>query len=150
MIRRALIALTSLALLSGCAAGTDAVTLKEYTPTDGNQVQSGDIKVRNFLIIDQKDGTGSVIATIVNSGEAADTLEGITIAGQPVAITASSLLLETNKPLIFGGASATATATVPLVGVRAGQIVNIALVFTRSGLVETTALVREPLLEYAP
>jgi hypothetical protein len=150
VIRRIVLALTALSFLTACAAGPNAVTLKEYTPTDGNQVRSGDIKVVNLLVIAQSGGTGTVIGTILNSGDVEDALEGMTVNGQPVTITADSLALLRGKPLIFGGESATATGTVSLTGVKAGQFVPVAMKFAESGLLESNILIREETLEFTP
>lgn len=148
MTRRLILAFAALVLLSGCAAGTNAVTLKEYTPTDGNQVTSDSIKVRNLVLVAQTDGTANLVATIINVAESDDALESITVNGTPVVITADSLDLRYNAPLIFGGESANASGSVPLNGIRSGQFVSVNLTFANSGLIQTDALVREPILEF--
>lgn len=150
MIRQTVLALTALALLSGCAAGPTAESLKQYSPTDGAQVTSDTVKVRGLLLVATSEESADLIATIVNSGSESDALASIVVNGQPVTITAESLDLETDKPLIFGGESATATGSVALNGVKAGQLVAVELRFVRAGLIETTALVREASLEFAP
>jgi hypothetical protein len=150
VIRRIVLALTALSFLTACAAGPNALTLKEYTPTDGNQLRSGDIKVVNLLVVAQAGGSGTVIGTILNSGQAPDALESMTVNGEPVTITADSLALLRGKPLIFGGESSSATGTVALTGVRAGQFVPVTMKFTESGVLETTILIREEALEFSP
>jgi hypothetical protein len=151
VIRRIVLALAALVVLSGCAAGHNAVTLKPYTPTDGNQANSGAIKVRNLVVVANADGTGSLIATIVNSGvEEADTLQGITVNGRPATIAADSAEVRYGSPLIFGGESANASAAVDLTDIKPGQLVDVQLIFAVAGLVEMNTLVREPTLEFAP
>lgn len=150
MIRRIVLAFAALALLSGCAAGHNAVTLKEYTPTDGNQVTTDVIKVRNLVLVAGENGNADLIATIVNVAPAADSLVSASVNGVPVTLAAESLELATDQPLVFGGESASATGSVALPNVRSGQIVDVELRFANAGLLEATALVREPILEFAP
>lgn len=154
MIRRLVFALAALTVLTGCAAGPNAVTLKQYTPTDGNQATSGSIKVRNLVLVTGADAATdsnvTIIGTILNTGETTDTLQSITVNSVPVTLQAETLDLVTNTPLTFGGETANATGTVSLPTVSAGQIVDVQMVFAQAGLVETTALVREATLEFAP
>ena len=82
---RGLLALLSvLGLLLGLGAcGTDAQTLKPYTPAEGVNVDVGDpanarevVNVRNLLIISKSPGSGILSASIVTDGR--DQLTGIT------------------------------------------------------------------------
>lgn len=143
-------AVAALVVLSGCAAGPNAVTLKQYTPTDGNQVTSGSLKIRNLLIVAQQDGSASLIGTVINTSDVTDTLMGITVNGQPVEISAESLEIPRSTPLVFGGESATAAGVLPLSGIKAGQFADVQLTFAKAGLLETSALVRAANLEFAP
>lgn len=126
------------------------MTLKQYTPTDGNQVSSGAIKVRNLVLVAGPEGSANVIATIINSDVAEDTLELIAVNGQVATLVGESLTLPSNSPLIFGGESATAAASVPLGEAKPGQVAYVEMRFQRAGLVQTTALIREASLEFTP
>jgi len=150
VIRRIVLALAAATLLAGCAAGPNAVTLKQYTPTDGNQASTGSINVLNLVLVAGSDEGASLIATIVNSGATADSLQTIAVNGVPMTIVADTLDLLQDRPMIFGGESATASATVNLSSVKPGQLVPVEIYFTQAGLISTTALVREPTLEFAP
>jgi hypothetical protein len=133
--------------LSGCAAGLNAETQKPYAPTDGNQADSGDVKVRNLLVVDRGDGVGEIIGTVINSGSEVDSLESIEIDGELATLSAGSFALAENRPIIFGGPSSTATATVPL-RAKAGTLVRALVTFEKAGEVELTLIIREAALEY--
>lgn len=136
--------------LSGCAAGTDSVTIKPYAPTDGNQAQSGTIKVRNVLIVEQADGTGELLATFVNSGLENDAVTSIVVNNAPVVLSASPLTLEPNKAVIFGGESANASGRIAAVGAKAGQLVPVTISFEKAAPVSMTILIRQATLEFTP
>lgn len=149
ILRRLTIALLGLGLLSGCAAGSNAVTIKPYTPTDGNQVQTGTIKVRNFLVVVQADGSATVIGTAVNSAVESDVITSISVNGQAVSLTPQPLVLNQNAPIIFGGESGNATANVPALGAVAGQLVPVMMTFEKSASVQFSSVVRSATGEFA-
>lgn len=147
-------AVLAIGLLSGCAAGHNAVTIKPYTPTDGNQAQSGTIKLRNFLVVEQMDGSAALVGTVVNSSMA-DTAEGdaitaITVNGQPATLSTSPLPLAADQAVIFGGDSGNATGTIAALGAKAGQLVSMTVSFEKSASIEMTVIVREAAGEFAP
>ncbi|MFI9065348.1 DUF461 domain-containing protein [Streptomyces sp. NPDC053429] len=92
-LRRGALAATaivfSIASLSACAAGNDAQTL-EIKP-DNAAVTKGNIKIQNALVITQstkeKKGPAAVSATVFNSGDTPQTLDGITLAGGKTKVT---------------------------------------------------------------
>src|SRR5918993_4535183 len=83
-VRGLLALLSALGLLLGLGAcGTDAQTLKPYTPAEGVNVDVGDpanaqevVNVRNLLIISKSPGSGILSASIVTDGR--DQLTGVT------------------------------------------------------------------------
>lgn len=91
-VRAALAAAALLAVVPAAACGTDAQTLRPYTPSEGINFDVGDltvpesvIHVRNLLIISRSAGEGIVSATMVSSGD--DSLTGV--SGVPYKIDAS-------------------------------------------------------------
>jgi hypothetical protein len=83
-----LLALSLLVVTTGCAAGTNAQTLKPYAPADGVMANSGDIRVLNALVVaDSSTGTGVVSLTIVNRGNRDDSLTDLTSPDGSVDLT---------------------------------------------------------------
>ncbi len=63
------IALASLSLLTGCAAGPDAATRLITQVTDGVEGEAGPVKLRNFTLVLQPDSSVVLVGTIVNQDE---------------------------------------------------------------------------------
>jgi hypothetical protein len=82
-----LLALTPLVLVTGCAAGMNAQTLKPYAPADGVVANSGSIRVLNALVVEDPTGTGVVSLTIVNRGNRKDNLTDLTSPDGSVDLT---------------------------------------------------------------
>lgn len=52
---------------TGCSLSHDVASLQDYAPSDGQQVQVGDLKLRNAFIL-VKDGQAALFGSVVNSG----------------------------------------------------------------------------------
>jgi hypothetical protein len=129
--------------LTGCASGPNAATRNIKKVTDGAEADSGMIKARDILIVAQPDGSGVLVGTIVNVGPTADQLTGITINGITATISTGSIALDLDKPAIFAGDSANASAAVVGLGKTPGQRVNVGLTFANAAGVTLDAIVRE-------
>lgn len=71
-------ALVAGVLLSGCAAGFDATSIKPYAPADGVNGESGDVRALNVLVVAAPSASsGVVVMTIANDGTRDDRLTGI-------------------------------------------------------------------------
>lgn len=66
--------------LGACSASFDAPTLQQYQAAEGTSIDTGQIKLRNLLVLADAAGKGELHGVIVNDGTAADTLVGITQA----------------------------------------------------------------------
>ncbi|MEN9324440.1 MAG: hypothetical protein RL414_194 [Actinomycetota bacterium] len=147
----ALLATTLLAVgaLSGCtAAGKDAPTSKIRQVTDGVEADSGSVKVRNFILVAQEDGSAVLVSTIVNQEEPTDAITSITANGVSAKIT-GDLVLAKNSPVIFSGDSANASAIFPNLGVTIGHRANVEIAFANAPKISTTALVVEKSAQFA-
>lgn len=133
--------LTSFGLTS-CAAGGNAETRLIKQVTDGVERDLGDLKLRNVKVVALPDGSGTLIAFIVNHNDSPDQLVGITINGQQ-ADYKSEVLLEKNKPMFFEGDSANAKAKVATLGEVPGNRVPVIFYFAKAGKVELSALIVE-------
>ena len=66
-------------VLSSCGVGFGAQTDQVYNPAAGVDVHSGSVDVLNALIVSGTDGSGTVIATLVNN----DQVHATPSAGSP-------------------------------------------------------------------
>jgi hypothetical protein len=93
-------------VLSSCGINFNAQTEQVYNPTAGVEDRSGEVDVLNALIVSGTDGSGTVIATLVNNDQVnEDTLKSVSGAGK-----------DTNISVKMGGAT-----TIP-----AGGFLNLA------------------------
>lgn len=134
--------------LAGCnASGPDAPTRNVKQVTDGVEAMSGSIKAVNVLLVNQEDGSAVLVGTIVNAGDASDSITGITANGVAGNISAPSL--EKNSPVIFAGDSANSTATFAGLNVKASNRVNLEITFANAEPIKLNALVRAKSEVYA-
>jgi hypothetical protein len=63
--------------LAACSASFDAPTLQPYQAAEGTNFESGQIKVRNMLVLADAAGKGELHSVIVNDSDQADTLVSI-------------------------------------------------------------------------
>ena len=90
-LRRSIVAaavvLAAPALVS---CGFDAPTDQVYTPAEGVNDRSGSVDVLNALIVSGEDGSGTLVAALVNNDqENDDTLTGVAGAGEDGSATIS-------------------------------------------------------------
>jgi len=137
--------LVSVLALTGCGAtGAQAPTRNIKQVTDGVEVQSGSIYIRDLLLVAQPDGSAALVATFINEGSTSDSLTGIKVAGIDATLSSasSSFELAQNTPLIFSGDSANATGYVPGLNAASGDRVKVVVSFAHSPSVTLSALVR--------
>ena len=141
--RRLILALVSSSLLlTSCAAGGQAPTRIIKQVTDGVDKDAGALKIRNVLVVATPNGSGTLVAYIVNQSADADQIAGITINGQKADLTTSAPLA-TKKPMIFEGEAANAKSKIAALGAVAGDRVPVVFYFANAGKVEVDALVVE-------
>ncbi|TDO58112.1 hypothetical protein EV651_110146 [Kribbella sp. VKM Ac-2571] len=63
--------------LAACSASFSAPTLQPYQAAEGTNIESGQIKVRNMLVLADGDGKGELHSVIVNNGDAPETVVSI-------------------------------------------------------------------------
>ncbi|NUR98238.1 MAG: hypothetical protein HOV67_23655 [Kribbellaceae bacterium] len=112
--------------LAACSASFSAPTLQPYQAAEGTNVESGQLKLRNFVVLADADGKGELHGVIVNDGDSADTLVKIAQADpstsdgqagseqpQPGSVQFSGLSspvdLEPHTALLLSGGGANAT-----------------------------------------
>ena len=128
-------------LLTGCGSGKTAATTQIKQVTDGVEGQSGLIKIRNLMIVKQEDGTGVLIATLVNWSDESDAITSINIDGQDAVVAAKSLELNKNMPVIFVGDSANADAVVVQLNEVIGHRTPVIIKFAKASPVTLDALI---------
>ena len=147
MRKKISIALTAAALatsLTACSgAGNDAPTRLINQVTDGveaNLASEGNlIYLRNIYVAVNAAGDASLVGTIVNQKPTQDALIAVAINKTGIKIEPQAALQ--NKPIIFGGNSANASAVLPAAGLIAGHRVPVSFFFGLAGTVSVDALV---------
>ncbi len=139
----ATVALLSAGLLSGCtAAGKDAPTSKIRQVTDGVEKDSGTLKLRDFVLVAQPDGSAVLVGTVVNEDATPDAISSISANAIAGAITGTVALAQ-NTPVIFSGDSANAHASFPGLNLTPGQRANVTVTFGKTPGITFSVLVRE-------
>jgi len=89
-IRRSIAAavvVVSVPLLSSCGVNFNAQTDQPYNPSAGVDDRSGSVDVLNALIVSGTDGSGTVIASLVNNDQThSDTLTNVAGAGRDAGV----------------------------------------------------------------
>lgn len=99
------VAVTAALLLgtTGCSLTHDVESLKAYTPSDGSQLNVGDLKFRNFIILSKGEATGQslLIGSVVNSGEE-DIVFGFTRENDNGSVEDQIFNVKAGQTLAFG------------------------------------------------
>ena len=139
----ATVALLSAGLLSGCtAAGKDAPTSKIRQVTDGVEKDTGTLKLRDFVLVAQPDGSAVLVGTVVNEDATPDAISSISANAIAGAITGTVALAQ-NTPVIFSGDSANAHASFPGLNLTPGQRADVTVTFGKTPGITFSVLVRE-------
>lgn len=128
-------------LLTGCGAGQTASTRMIKQVTDGVEGQANEIRIRNLLVVKQADDAGVLIGTLVNWSDEADAITSITIEGQSAVISATTLELKKNAPVIFVGDSANADAYVAQLNDVVGHRIPVVINFAKASPITLDALI---------
>ncbi len=139
----ATVALLSAGLLSSCTeAGKNAPTSKIRQVTDGVEKDSGTLKLRDFVLVAQPDGSAVLVGTVVNEDATPDAISSISANAIAGAITGTVALAQ-NTPVIFSGDSANAHASFPGLNLTPGQRANVTVTFGKTPGITLSVLVRE-------
>ena len=134
--------------LTGCnASGPDAPTRNVRQVTDGVEATSGDVKAVNVLLVAQEDGSAVLVGTIINGGDADDSIISITANEITGEVSAPSLVK--NEPAIFSGDSANSTAKFVGLNAKASDRVNVEITFANAAPIKLNAIVRAKAEAYA-
>ncbi len=136
-------------LLTGCTNGADAPTRMIKQVTDGVEATSDQLKVRDFFIVAQEDGSGVIVGTIINSANKSDGITSITVNNKPVTLTPALPVLATDTPAIFSGDTANTQGVVPTLGAIAGDRVPVVITFANQAVIKLDALIVAKTGDYA-
>ena len=147
MRKKITVAVTAVALatsLTACGgAGQDAPTRMINQVTDGVEAKLASegnlIVLRNIQVAVNEAGDASLVGTIVNQKNTKDALLALAINQMQIKLTAIPTAL--NQPVIFGGPSANAIATIPNSGLVAGNRTTVSFFFGLAGTVSVDALI---------
>ena len=131
--------------LTACGPGIDAPTRHVRQVTDGVETEvnkAGNlIYLRNVYVSVNAAGDATLVATIVNQNQTQDALLALAIGQSQIKISPLPVLL--NKPVIFGGDSANATASIPTAGLVPGNRIPVSFFFGLGGGIQVDALIVE-------
>ena len=137
----AVVVATSLTACGG--TGTDAPTRMITQVTDGVDAKLASegnlIYLRNIQVAVNEAGDASLVGTIVNQKNTKEAL--LALAINQMQIKLSAIPTPQNQPVIFGGPSANAIATIPNSGLVAGNRTKVSFFFGLAGTVSVDALV---------
>lgn len=128
-------------LVTGCGAGQNAVTRNFKQVTDGVEAQSGEIRLRNVLIVKTATNDAVLVGTLVSWSDQSDAITGINIDNIIATLSEGSFELVKNKPVIFAGDSANADAYIPGLNKVAGERIPVTFNFATAAPVTVDALV---------
>ena len=128
-------------VVTGCGSGQNAVTRNFKQVTDGVEAQSGEIRLRNVLIVKTATNDAVLVGTLVSWSDEPDVITGISINNIPATLSAGSFELVKNKPVIFVGDSANADAYIPGLSKVAGERIPVTFTFATAAPVTVDALV---------
>lgn len=137
-----MLATASILLAAGCARTSTSV---EYSPTDGSQVNTDQIALRNVVVVTDGKGGTALIAAAVNRTEQTDALTSVT-SGQTV--IARGVVALPPEGAIYFGSNERPALLVPG-NPQAGTYVDLTFTFRRAGDVSLSALVVADAGEYA-
>ena len=138
----ALLVTASAVALTGCGAtGAESPTRNIRQVTDGVEGQSGAIKVRNFLLVAQPDGSAALVGYFVNESTTNDALANIDINGAAMKLDTTPIDLVKDRPVIFSGDSATNKANIAGLNAVPGARVNVTINFVAGAPINLNALV---------
>ncbi|HET7326761.1 MAG TPA: hypothetical protein VFJ14_05675 [Nocardioidaceae bacterium] len=94
----ALAVAAALPVLSGCASNFDSQVQQPYTPGIGVYDKSGTAQGFNMVIVANGEGSGTLVATMLNEGEETDTLTGVEVETEGDRTIAAELTEEVKLP----------------------------------------------------
>ncbi|NUR57177.1 MAG: hypothetical protein HOV87_00460 [Catenulispora sp.] len=116
------------AVATGCAAGAGAATLQIQPNFAAGG--TGDVQAQNVVVVvDPTGGAAQLTGTVVNNGDAAATLTGVTLNGKAVPLGGSSGLSIAPHAALNLAAPSGPKLTVANSGVTAGHISPVSLSF---------------------
>ena len=96
-------AVTLCIVTTACGAGFNAQTQQNYQPAEGTNAMSGEVGVRNLLVLASEDGKGRLYGAFVNTGEEPDRLVGIAAAPPQAREQGATAPTEPQTRVTFGG-----------------------------------------------
>ena len=124
--------------LAACSTNFGAPTDQDYLPARGVNDRSGDVDVLNVVVVSDTDGTGTVVAGLVNNKSDEDTLTGVTVAGAEADIANA----RENAAIPGGGISNLATTgavTASSPDIEGGRFVEVVFTFQHAGAITVEA-----------
>lgn len=137
------IALASSLLVSGCATGFNAQTNKQGPSGNGRTADVDGIKIRNAVIIVDKDdqSRATLIATVLNTAKETDLLKTVEV-DPAITVAMTEIELKKNDAISIGYNSEVAiTFTTLGKSLAPGQFVDVKFIFANNNSIELSLLV---------
>jgi copper(I)-binding protein len=123
--------MAAISLLSGCAAGFNATSVKPYAPSDGVMSNTGHLRILNALVVASPDITNGVVSgVIVNRGHHRDKLTGLTSPDGKVDLTGVGTLRPGTSVRL--GADTNPSATISGLTALPGETITLKLRFAEA------------------
>lgn len=124
--------------LAACSTNFGAPTDQDYIAARGVNDRSGDVDVLNVVVVSDTEGTGTVVASLVNNKTDEDTLTGVTVAGAEADIADA----RKNGAIPGGGLlnlGTTGAVTASSSDIEGGRFVEVVFTFQRAGAITVEA-----------
>jgi len=126
----ALVVAAALPVLSGCASNFSSQVQQPYTPGVGVYDKTGVVEAFNLVIVSGQEGSGTLVASLLNTGDAPDALTGVTARNEDGAPLETQLRRDARlAPDRLVQLHEDAPVTITGDGVRPGYFVEISLQF---------------------
>jgi hypothetical protein len=127
--------LLAASVTAGCGAGFDAQTNQVYQAAEGANGDSGSIAARNFLIVADDQGKGTLHGVLVNTGDTDDRLASIAVdpSVEGVRVTgAEPAPLPAGESVTLSGRES-GSKPVAVTGAKPGQMIKLTVSFGDAG-----------------
>lgn len=139
--------------LAACGTFVTASTSAIENPANGTSADTGRLGVRNLLAVSGQNGVATLTATIINNGDAGDSLTAVVSPAGTATLMPSAISLPGHSTVRIGAPSTGSTSTGPAItalpptvrltgrAIEAGRTIGVTLRFANSPQVTLTALV---------
>lgn len=142
------LALVTLPLTAACSASFGAETQVPYDPGHGVSADTGELDLRNVIVVSGTEGRGTLVGVLFNQGDKTDRLTGVRVQDGRSAVSSTPVDLPAGSMVALGVDSGEQTALPAVVEsedrIHPGGSVRLTFDFERSASVSVDAVVVPP------